>query len=240
MDLFGGVGGVSKAVQRIGYRAKIWDLKYGPLHDLTDRRVLGRILQEIKKGRVLAVMMAPVCTSFSRARDRTKVIRSKRFPWGIPRRFLSAHEEESIRVGNAVFRSCFAIIDLCNKLCIPWILENPLSSRCWNLPKLRTLLQTQQAYPLHADFCQYGTTWKKPTMFLANYIGDTHRLCRVCRGQAGVCSATNKRHFMLTGSGPGGVPWTKIAEPYPVQLCRELAHVLTSPYHTTFNMRNPG
>lgn len=130
MDLFGGAGGVSKACKRIGFNAKLWDLRFGPLHDITDKRTLQRILQEIRKGRVLAVMMAPVCTSFSRARDRTKVIRSSRFPLGIPRRFLSDHEASSIITGNAVFRACFKIIDECEASGIPWILENPLHSRC--------------------------------------------------------------------------------------------------------------
>lgn len=48
--------------------------------------------------------MAPVCTSFSRARDRTKVIRNHRYPWGIPRRFY-------LNMRSTVFASatlCFA------------------------------------------------------------------------------------------------------------------------------------
>ena len=115
MDLFAGKGGVSAACQALGFHAKQWDIIHGPEHDLTDKRVLKRLLQEIRRGRVLAVMMAPVCTSFSRARDRTKVIRNHRFPWGIPRRFLSEKEYLSIRLGNTLFRACFAIIEECEK-----------------------------------------------------------------------------------------------------------------------------
>ena len=115
MDLFAGKGGVSAACQALGFHAKQWDIIHGPEHDLTDKRVLKRLLQEIRRGRVLAVMMAPVCTSFSRARDRTKVIRNHRFPWGVPRRFLSEKEYLSIRLGNTLFRACFAIIEECEK-----------------------------------------------------------------------------------------------------------------------------
>lgn len=177
--------------------------------------------------------MAPVCTSFSRARDRTKVIRNHRYPWGIPRRFLSEHEVNSIRIGNAVFRSCFKIIDCCLQYNIPWILENPFSSRCWNLPRLRFLQGCNFIQAIHADFCQFNTAWKKPTLFLCFGIGDEHRLARRCQGEKGLCSRTSKRHFLLTGSAPTGTPWTKVAEPYPTGLCRALAHVLTHRYHTT-------
>ena len=153
MDLFAGKGGVSAACQALGFHAKQWDIIHGPEHDLTDKRVLKRLLQEIRRGRVLAVMMAPVCTSFSRARDRTKVIRNHRFPWGIPRRFLSEKEYLSIRLGNTLFRACFAIIEECEKQQIPWLLENPLSSRCWNLPPMRRIIQQRDTHFIHADFC---------------------------------------------------------------------------------------
>ena len=186
-----------------------------PLHDLTDPKVVRRLVSDIRRGKVLAVMMAPVCTSFSRARDRTKVIRSHRFPWGIPKRFLSEKELQSIQLGNAVFRTCIQLISELNSRRIPWILENPYFSRCWNLPPLRQLLQNHQAFLCRGDFCQWGTKWKKPTGFLHNHVLDIHRLQRPCSGHNGFCSKTGCRHWQLSGAGPGGVPWTKVAEPYP-------------------------
>lgn len=234
MDLFSGEGGVSSQCERLGFRAKEWDIRHGPHQDLTQKAVLKRILAEIKKGRVLAVMMAPVCTSFSRARDRTKVIRNKRFPWGIPFKYLSPKEASSIRLGNSCFRTCFRIIELCNSLSIPWILENPRSSRCWNLPFIRELLDHQAGFMGFTDFCQHGTPWKKPTAFLYNHIVDYHRLTRLCSGQRGLCSRSQRKHFLLTGTGPQGKPWTVHAQPYPKSLCKDLAHALTSKYHATF------
>ena len=233
MDLFAGKGGVSAACQALGFHAKQWDIIHGPEHDLTDKRVLKRLLQEIRRGRVLAVMMAPVCTSFSRARDRTKVIRNHRFPWGIPRRFLSEKEYLSIRLGNTLFRACFAIIEECEKQQIPWLLENPLSSRCWNLPPMRRIIQQRDTHFIHADFCQFGARWKKPTGFLGKRVSDLHRLTRTCQGKHGICNRTSRPHPLLTGTGPGNIPWTLVAQPYPKQLCSQIAHVLTSSYHAT-------
>ena len=236
MDLFAGHGGVSEACEKLGYFTKQWDIKHGPMHDLTDRSVVKRLIRDIRKGRVLGVMMAPVCTSFSRARDRTKVIRSLRFPWGIPKRFLSEKEALSVKLGNACFRSCIQLIHVLNLYSIPWILENPWMSRCWQLPPIRQLLQKNSAFLCRGDFCQWGTKWRKPTGFLFNHVDDSYRLHRPCQGHPpGYCSRTGQRHWLLTGSGPGNKPWTKIAEPYPKKLCNDLAHVLTSKYHATLH-----
>ena len=233
MDLFAGTGGVSYQCERIGYFTKQWDIRNGPLQDLTQPRVVRRLLREIRKGRVLAVMMAPSCTGFSRARDRTKVIRNHRFPWGIPQRFLTEQEKQLLHVGNACFRTCIKLISELNQRCIPWVLENPWSSRCWNLPPTRQLLQQQQAFLCRGDFCQWGTKWRKPTGFLYNHILDSHRLSRPCSGHNGQCCRTGQPHKLLSGTCPTGVPWAIAAEPYPSKLCCDLAHVLTSKYHAT-------
>ena len=59
---------------------------------------------------------------------------------------------------------------------------------------------------------------------------DLHRLQRLCTGR-GLCSRTRKPHFKLTGSNHQGIPWTRVAQPYPSGLCRDLASSLTSPSH---------
>ena len=190
-----------------------------------------RLIRKIRKGRVIAVMMFPVYTSFSRARDRTKVLHNHCFPWGIPQRFLSEHEKQDISLGNACFRTCLKLIAELNARSIPWVLENPWSSRCWDLPPIRDLLSQQKAFLCRGDACQWGTKWRKPTGFLYNHILDSHRLHRPCSGQNGLCSRTGRRHWRLSGTGPTGVLWTKFTEPYPAKLSGDLAHVLTSKYH---------
>ena len=230
MDLFAGAGGVSKACEALGYFSKQWDIQNGPQHDLRKRDVLKKVLSEIRKGS--AIMMAPVRTSFSRAQDRAKTIRTHRFPWGLPRRFLSEHEAASVQLGNSCLRSCIAIIKEANRFGIPWILEHPLSSRCWTLPPLRRLLEHSEAHFSHVDFCQFGPAWKKPTGLMYNNIVDSHRLTSVCQGHHGSCSRTGKKHFVLRGTGPqNNIPWCVHAEQYPKKLCHQLAHALTSAYH---------
>ena len=77
-------------------------------HVLTNKTVVDGIVR-IKRKRVLACVMAPVCTSFSVARDRAKMIRNRCFPWGVPFCQLSDKEAASVRLGNACFRSCLLL-----------------------------------------------------------------------------------------------------------------------------------
>ena len=231
MDLFSGNGGVAHACRRLGFHAKEWDIRWGPQHDLTSSQVVRRIIREIRKGRVGAVMMAPVCTSFSVARDRTKVIRNKDHPWGLPPHLLTPAEQQKIEDGNRCFLTCVKVAQACIANRVPFILENPWSSKAWRLPPVQKLLQQPGAHLIRADFCQYGTAWKKPTGFLTVGIDmdDLNRLGRTCAGP--VCSRTHRRHVHLTGSHPSGLPMTLVAQPYPPKLCQALAHALTAPWH---------
>lgn len=236
MDLFAGEAGVSKAAERLGYRAKFWDIIHGINHDLTRGAVKKRIFRELRRGKVLAVMMAPVCTSFSVARDRTQVIRNRQFPYGIPARFLSEKDQQKIQLGNEVFMTVYEVALLCVALGIPFIIENPLSSKAWYLPEMEHLLSLQCCSFVHTDFCMWGTPWKKPTGLLCGHLDscDLARLSKVCKSEVrGQCGRTGKAHFQLTGTcAARGIPWTRVAQPYPKQLCTSLAYTLTAPYHT--------
>lgn len=238
MDLFSGEGGVAKACVQLGFKAKMWDLVHGADHDLTCPQVKKRLKSEIRQNRVLAVMMAPVCTSFSVARDRTKVIRTKRNPWGIHTRLLTAEEQQKVKTGNEVFLTCFDIIEECLHYGIPFILENPYTSKAWNLPPMQYYLQHPRIHFVRSDVCQWGTRWKKPTGFLIGNLdhNDTARLAQaICTNcPRGLCSRTGKPHFLLSGSNSRGVPYTRIAQAYPTRLSQQLAYILTCPYHTTY------
>ncbi|CAE7489577.1 unnamed protein product, partial [Symbiodinium natans] len=189
MDLFSGQGGVGRAVRHFGFNAKFWDIRFGADHDLTNKGVLQKILREIRQGRVLACMLAPVCASFGRGCDRTKAIRTRAEPWGISANKLTAAERDSILLGNRCFVSCFRIMRELDKFKIPYILENPAYSKAWWLPAL----QRHQSRPwvrfVQGDFCQFGSSWQKTTTFLCAHIpeDDLHRLACTCQGPPGIC-----------------------------------------------------
>ena len=138
-DFFAGVGGVAKACRKLGYNTKEWEISRGDCFDLTKNSVLRQIRQDIQCLLILGAMLAPPCSSFSVARDRTAVIRTKDYPWGLPACQLSEQDQERIAVCNKCFRSAIKIISWLDAYGIPWILENPASSKCWHLPPLQRL-----------------------------------------------------------------------------------------------------
>ena len=231
-DFFSGKGGVAKAARCLGYVAREWELSNGPSFDLTNSRVQRRIRQDIQQGLVLAAMLAPPCSSFSIARDRTAVIRNKLYPWGLPKAFLSEADCVRVQTGNKCFKAALSIIRLLDQHSVPWILENPHTSKCWNLPPLKKLANSSHVQTVIVDFCYYKTPWRKRTQLLCGNLDseDVARLRHVCAGR-GLCGFSNKPHFQLTGSNHQGIPWTKVAQPYPAGLCCDLAFALTSPTH---------
>ena len=231
-DLFSGNGGVAAACERLGFRSNEWDIRHGHHCDLTRRKVLRRLKVDIKQGKVLAAMLDPPCDSFSAARDRTKVIRTRAQPWGVDESLLTENEKQNVTLGNSCFASCCNLIRVLNLYKVPWILANHVSSKCWQLPFLQHLEQQEHVVSIISDCCQYGTAWQKRQKFLCGNIApaDLHRIDHRCNN-SGICSRSDRPHFRLTGKGPNNINWTTIAEPYPKQLCDGLAYSLTCVYH---------
>ena len=191
------------------------------------------MLRLIRRRRVKAIIMGTPCASFSIARDRTAVTRNIEFPWGVPN--PSDKDAEKIRVGNELARFSIKVFKTARRLGLPAITENPFSSKLWRCPpyaeEIDRGLKHQDVVFLHTDFCQWGTRWKKPTGLLTANLKECHtkKLSCQCSGPPGICSRTGRRHFVLTGSAPGGKPWTLVAQPYPKPFSASLAAALWNP-----------
>ena len=177
---------------------------------------------------VLAAMLAPPDSSFSAARDRHSVLRTQHL--------LSSADQLRVESGNKCVATVLKIILWLDQRHIPWILENPSSSKCWYLPDLQQLMHAPHCVTVLTDSCQFGTKWRKRSRLLCGHLDsqDVARLERLCAGR-GLSSQTRSKHFQLTGSNHQGIPWTRIAEPYAKGLCQQLAFVLTCATHYNFN-----
>ena len=103
----------------------------------------------------------------------------------------------------------------CIRLCLarglPATLENPRFSRLWLCPPVKSFAICVCLVPLR----------KKPTGFLScnlDLSGLDSFVCKAC--PPGVCARTGKRHQTLSGVNSDGKFWTKVAEPYPMRLCK--------------------
>ena len=81
---------------------------------------------------------------------------------------------------------------------------------------------------------------KTTTKLVCGFIcdDDLNRLNKRCHAVGGLCSKSGKPHFHLTATGPGGICWTRIAQPYPHGLARALSHCLLSDARQKFMKRN--
>ena len=150
-DVFSGDGGVSKAVRCLGFNAKEIEILHGTDSDLTRPVVRQKLKQDSKNNNLIAVMFAPPCSSFSPARDRTSVIRTKQQPWGVDAHLLNAIDTVKVSVGNKCFRATFDVIRSLDLHRTPWILENPHPSKCWYLPQLITLASKPHVQTIVTD-----------------------------------------------------------------------------------------
>ena len=146
-----------------------YDINRGMAYDLTDNKVLRRLERDALNGRIVAAMFATPCTSWSIARNRTNVIRSRAEPWGVrhPAKPLSEKDKLSLDLGNKTMRSTLRLLKLSTRLNIPWaLLENPFSSNMWHVPALRRYSDSGVARLAYVDQCAWGRAWRKRTRIL--------------------------------------------------------------------------
>lgn len=228
LDLYSGCGRVGAAARRWGFSSVSFEIQQRATDDLTKPAALLRVKKLVAAGRVAGAMIPLPCTSFSTARNRTSVIRSQSEPWGISR-IMNDKESLTLREGNAIARATLKILRLLNKYKVPWIVENPRPSYLWHLPELISVAKAAHAHFRIGDFCRFGARWRKRTGFLCGNLdeGDTAILAKTCCGTR-VCTVTQQPHIVLSGNNDKGVPWTKVAEPYPSALAGALAKALLS------------
>ena len=138
------------------------DILLGTHHDLRRRSTQLCILSWIKSGWIKFVHLGTPCTVFSRARH-------------CIRHTDRALEKERVSVEFALFSA--EVISTCNTYHVGWSLENPRSSRLFEMPFLSQLLI--QGYHVDLDFCRYGEPYRKPTRIYSSsdFLAPLQKSC---------------------------------------------------------------
>jgi hypothetical protein len=158
-------------------------------------------------------------------------------PWGLPD--LTPHNMIVVREGNQCLQATIRIILCLHRHKLPWILENPQTSRIWYVTALQNLDEDPRVQTYVTDFCRYGAKWRKRTRFMLGNCDnlDAQRLNRKCQTRHSCCE-THKAHIQLSGFAPSGQSWTSIAQVYPRKLAKDLAHIIVSPdLSRAYNLR---
>ena len=84
----------------------------------------------------------------------------------------------------------------------------------------------KDAQVVDVDFCEFGTARKthQTCLWFLFVLMISRDLTSDANAVDGLCSKSGKPHFHLTGTGPGGICWTRIAQTYPHGLAKALSH----------------
>ena len=211
VDLYSGAAGVARKIARtFGVWVLTVDYNDGPEQDLLQHDLQLTVKELLESGAVLGLGMAPECASFSRAVCPPVCSRSK--PMGLD--VLTENMRDKVRRGNLHALFCAQLVGICNKLNIPYWLENPDSSFLWLLP---VFLNAGIGWPersYRVDFCRFKTPWRKRTRVATS--ASLAGCCELC--------LRDHEHLVLRGrSAFHRMAWTRVAQVYPGGFCIELA-----------------
>ncbi len=189
--------------------------------------VFSSLLRRIRSRVFSAVMLAPPCTTFSRARH--PALRTSAEPWGVS----ACLDSPQLQLANRLTRRTLTLIRLLIRPHISFGVENPLASIFWCLPEVRHHMSQSYSTVLNTDFCQWGTSWKKPTRVWFGFFDPSlvKPGCIRCHPRGCVCSRTDRHHTVLSGRTNEGILWTKVAEPYPSRFAAFLAKIFIDMCH---------
>ena len=228
VEIFAGKARLTRSMRRRGFHC-LPAIDLLPCADfpdgcnLFDDHVLIKVLNWARSGLLKIVHFGTPCTTYSIARTDI-TLRSKKWIHGVPG--LPAAERSRVQDGTR----CAMITSMIARVVWDhgghWTIENPASSLLWDEKVIRQLWDHCGAFPIYLDQCAFGSSFMKPTIFLASDPSMID-LSRTCPGES-----SNHHHDRLRGkckdpARPAGPRiWkTKLAQIYPDKLCDRYSSV---------------
>ena len=230
IDLFGGSGGVARAVQSFGFAALLVTLEAGPHFDILDDDTYHTLRGWISSNQVSGLFSATPCEGHSRARRAPAwsrfphMLRSNQYPRGLPD--LNERDQRTLDRSNAISDRACALIQLAVARGIPVGEENPKTSFLWDQDNRLNLL-TAASDDVVVDLCAFGRPFRARTRIVFWNCRAPTLHNKLCKQRGSLCSFTGKSHRVLTGVSNGGF-LTRLKQEYPAKLSREIARTLVN------------
>ena len=184
--------------------------------------------------RDMGCMMSVPSTCWSAARCCCRPLRSSSQPWEIEKSSISLLPSDLVCLdtGNRIMRAVIKLARQCHRHNVPWAIENPEKSFCWNTQQLEALSKMRNVHKMTFDFCALGTKWRKLTTVLVGHVdsADVSALNRMrCYGRTR-CTVTDEKHLQFVGYDfSHQCSRVNRAKTYPTKLAGRLAHLLLGP-----------
>ena len=231
LELFAGSASLSKALKQHGIRSIAYDVRYGRSADLLNPHVIWKVYSMVNSKHCLGVWFGCPVSTLSRAprsddsgptplRGDTEKLR-----WGLPG--LKGENRERVETANRLIRMILRLCRHCLRIGVPFYLENPLNSRLWDFRSIKALAASPFVTASRYDFCQFGTPWRKATKLLCFDNPHIERGAKQCKfDRAHICSATGKKHVVLSGVSAHYRHLTSRAASYPREFCHVIAKAI--------------
>ena len=208
------------------------DLALSDQHDMMNTERVERLLRKLRSQEIAAVLAAPPCETWSRARGRIidpdapgpRILRDFHSPWC--KSGLTKPELEQLRVANGLMYTTLLVALTCLMAGVRFVVEHPAApveaqlATIWRTWPIKLLLQ-HHAVVLHTIWqSDFGAKFRKPTTLMTIWLADFAAGLRVWMEPV---EAQDLRP--LAGRDSEGYT-TRFAKEYPPALNRSLAHAL--------------
>ena len=231
IELFAGSASLSKALKQHGIRSVAYDVRYGRNSDLLNPHVVWKVYSMVNSKHCLGVWFGCPASTLSRARrsdgSGPSPLRgdTEKLRWGLPG--LKGKDRERVETANRLIKMTLRLCRHCLRIGVPFYLENPLASRLWDFRGIKALAASPFVTASRYDFCQFGTPWRKATKLLCFDNPHIERGARQCKfDRAHICSATGKKHVVLSGVSAHFRHLTSRAVSYPRKFCNAIAKAI--------------
>lgn len=192
------------------------DIERGLQDDLTKANIWASILEEIRTGKYLVLVLSPPCGAWSRVRFQwltspgPRPLRNKAYPWGFP--WLSDVHHEQVKRANLFVEQCLEAAVCVAALGGFYIIEHPEGlgavkeehpASVWQLPEMR---QPHITPPLLTPPFARRRRRERPTLHIV--LGDTLLILRssnrhACPPRSVSSHGTNARKVWAEGPNCG-------------------------------------
>ena len=226
VELFAGQGSLSHAVAKVGVPTMAPnDLASGGT-DFSNMEQVDELKDQLKEwkaaGMEFIIHLAPPCSTFSRARDRSRKtrLRSSEFPAGLE------PVSEKVVVANRIAVAAYAFAEWAAgcELEAAVTMENPARSYLWDF--VQGEAKTNNFQDIVFSQCRFGAPYKKETK-LRCWNCRMDKLEKSCSlvGSTFTCGRSKEEGHVVLEFGSAS---TRDAAAYPEGLCREWAKQVVS------------
>ena len=219
---------------------RVWvitlDIVYGAEGDLLDTAVRDRWSKHLRAGRICAVLVAPPCETWSRARwasvlegdNGPKPLRCSEEPWG--RRSVAVRHGRQLQVANRLLQEALAFMLLAIECQVVGLCEHPKEPpepflpSIWRLPHMRSLLQAKHTTRVLVHQHDYGAISAKPTHFFVANAKNTAAILQ----EEKLPVHLRRQKIVLRGRDAQGAWRNAGAKEYPPRLNKALLRLCLS------------